>query len=527
VGWSRRVLVTAEVAVGVVLLVFAGLLVRTFVNLRSLDPGFEPQGVVAGTVSLQDARYETRERDRRPGGREPGAAPRHARGGGAAVSLGLPYQRLLNLGFRDAAAGRRQERLGGGLHQLRHAGLLRDPARSRSSEGRALEAADGRGGPKVAVVNQRLRGEYLPEGAGVGTRFEIGGGRELLRDRGRGGERAAEPPGLGGRDPLAPVPVVYVPLAQVDDETFVLVHTWFAPSWIVRSALPTEQAVAGIRQALQAADPRLPFVAFREMDEVRSEELGLQRFLMTLAVILAALAALLVALGLHGLVAHAVAERTRELGIRVALGSTLGQAVRVVLRPVAALTLAGVALGAGLALAGSRLVSAFVYGVSATDPLTLLAAATALLLVAATRQPGPRPEGPPPRPGPDAAGGVRRQVRARSSARPGALALPGTPAGRSARPGEGAEMERGQRIPALELPDESGTKRTSATSPGRGLVLYAYPKDDTPGCTIEAQDFRDHGDAFPPPASRSPASRWTTPARTAASATSTTSTSRC
>jgi ABC-type antimicrobial peptide transport system permease subunit len=185
------------------------------------------------------------------------------------------------------------------------------------------------------------------------------------------------------------VAVVYVPLAQVDDETFVLVHTWFAPSWTVRSSLPTEQAVAGIRQALHAVDPRLPFVAFREMDEVRSEELGMQRFLMTLAVILAALAALLVALGLHGLVAHTVATRTRELGIRMALGSTMTQAVQAVLRPMAALTLAGVALGAGLALAGSRLVSALVYGVSATDPWTLFAAAATLLLVAATASIGP------------------------------------------------------------------------------------------------------------------------------------------
>lgn len=388
VGWSRRVLVTAEVAVGVVLLVFAGLLVRTFVNLRSLDPGFEPAGVVAGTVSLQDARYETRdkiaalvdeslERLRATPGVE-----------GAAVSLGLPYQRLLNLGFRRPLPD-------GGMSDWAAVstsyvtpgffGTLRIPL----LRGRALEAADGPGRPRVAVVNQRFVEQYLPAGAGVGSRFEMGGEGVDWEIVGVVGSVQQSPQGLGGRDPLAPVPVVYVPLAQVDDETFVLVHTWFAPSWTVRSSLPTEQAVAGIRQALHAVDPRLPFVAFREMDEVRSEELGLQRFLMTLAVILAALAALLVALGLHGLVAHAVAERTRELGIRVALGSTLGQAVQVVLRPVAALTLAGVALGAGLALAGSRLVSAFVYGVSATDPWTLLAAGATLLLVAATASIGP------------------------------------------------------------------------------------------------------------------------------------------
>ncbi|MFP3939993.1 MAG: FtsX-like permease family protein, partial [Thermoanaerobaculia bacterium] len=177
--------------------------------------------------------------------------------------------------------------------------------------------------------------------------------------------------------------------AQVDDETFVLIHTWFQPSWVVRSELPAEQAVTGIRQALHAVDPRLPFVAFRGMDEVRAQELGLQRFLMTLAVVLAGLAALLVALGLHGLVASAVVERTRELGVRVALGARLGQAVQAVLRPMAVLTLAGVAIGIGLALAGSRLVRFFVWGVSATDPWTMAAAALALLVVAAAACVGP------------------------------------------------------------------------------------------------------------------------------------------
>lgn len=388
VGWPRRVLVTAEVAVGVVLLVFAGLLVRTFVNLRSLDPGFDQAGVVAGGVSLQDARYETRERiaalvEESLEGirRTPGVED-------AAVSLRLPFERLLNLGFRtplpdggmsDWAAVSTSYVTPGFFETLRIPLL----------QGRTLEAADGPGRPRVAVVNQRFVEERLPESAGLGARFELGGEGEQYEIVGVVGSVQQSPRGLGGRDPLAKLPVVYVPLAQVDDETFVLVHTWFDTSWIVRSSLPTEQAVAGIRQALHAVDPRLPFVAFREMDEVRSGELGLQRFLMTLAVILAGLAAFLVALGLHGLVAHTVADRTRELGIRMALGSTMGQAVRAVLQPMAVLTLAGVAVGAGLALAGSRFVGAFVYGVSATDPWTILAAAAALLLVAASASVGP------------------------------------------------------------------------------------------------------------------------------------------
>jgi ABC-type antimicrobial peptide transport system permease subunit len=177
--------------------------------------------------------------------------------------------------------------------------------------------------------------------------------------------------------------VVYLASSQVDDATFVLVHTWFQPSWIVRSSLPLEQTTAALRESLRATDPGLPFARFRRLGAVEARALAYQRFLMTLVVVLAAVAALLAALGIHGLVAHSVVERTRELGIRLALGATQRQVLAAVTAPGVVLAVAGVAIGTALALASARVLESFVWGVSATDPWVLAGAALAGVAVAA------------------------------------------------------------------------------------------------------------------------------------------------
>jgi len=182
------------------------------------------------------------------------------------------------------------------------------------------------------------------------------------------------------------------PAAQLSDATFTLIHTWFQPSWIVRSDLPAAATVAGLRKAVAEVDPGLPFTAFRRLGDVEAAALAEQRFLMALVAALGAVAALLAALGIQGLVANAVVERTRELGIRLALGATAGQVLRAIAAPVAALTAAGIAAGWALALAAGHLLEHFLFGVSATDPWTFAAGALLLALVAAaaTLAPGLR-----------------------------------------------------------------------------------------------------------------------------------------
>ncbi len=369
-----------EVAIGVMLVVFSGLLVRTFLHLRSLDPGFDPRGVVTGTLSLDDARYSTRAQieglldqslariRRLPGVRS------------AAVGLGLPYERLLNLGSRALAPGREPTEMTAvsstyvtpGYFATLGVPLLR---------GRSFRDADGFGAPLVAVVNRRFVERFLPGADPLASRVAIGGGERRIV--GVVGDVLESPEGVGGEAPVARVSVVYLPSAQIEDAMFTLVHTWFEPSWIVRSGLAPEATVSGIRRALAEVDPGLPFAAFRRMGQVEADALAEQRFLMALVATLGAIAALLAALGIQGLVANAVVERTRELGIRLALGATFGQALRAFTAPVAALTAAGIAVGCVGALAAGRLVEHYLFGVSATDPWTFAAGALLLALVAA------------------------------------------------------------------------------------------------------------------------------------------------
>jgi predicted permease len=369
-----------QVALGIVLLVVAGLLVRTFVHLRNLNPGFDPENVVAASVSLQDARYESAARVSalfdsalRDISLLPGVDS-------AGVSLGLPYQRILNLPFRYVGQVRRSGQDRGITNAAYIAGdyfrALRIPVR----RGRTFDARDTAGSPAVTIVNDAFVKTYFDDDDPIGRRLAFGGGeREIVGVVGDVQVR----PGWGNNGPLAPMPVAYIPVTQVSDGMMRLVHTWFSPVFVARAAGPLDQIAAGMRRAVDTVDPMLPFAEVQRMTEVRAASLARQRFLMALLVGLAATAVLLAAVGIHGLVATSVAERTREMGIRLALGSTALNAVRALTLPGLLLTGVGVVLGLAGAAAATRLVRHFVWGISATDPLTF-AAVPALFLVIAT-----------------------------------------------------------------------------------------------------------------------------------------------
>jgi len=377
--WPRRLLVVGEVAVGVVLLIFSGLLVRTFVHLRSLDTGVYTAGVVTGTVSLHDARYATRaeiehlfteslERIRRWPGIE-----------SAAIGLGLPFERPLNLGFRALPAGGEPTEPASvsalyvtpGYFETLGVPLLR---------GRSVQRSDGPDGALVAVVNSAFVDRYLGGASPLDSRISIAGDERQIV--GVVGNVLYDPSGQGGTGPLVQLPAVYVPSSQMADQAFVMIHTWFEPSWVVRSALDPDATVAALRRAVREVAPELPFARFQRLDQVEATALGEQRFLMSLVLVLAGIAAALAALGIYGLIAASVTERTRELGIRLALGATRAQVLRAVVLPGVALTAAGTVLGVAGALAGARLVRSLVVGVSTTDPWSLAAGAATLLVIA-------------------------------------------------------------------------------------------------------------------------------------------------
>ena len=371
--WPRRLMVGAEVALGVVLLVGAGLLLRTFDGLMRQRAGFDGTHVITATLSLQDARYTTTERvnqlfdqslDRMRA--VPGIQ-------NAAVCLTLPYERALNLGGRFVG-GREIQIINMTYVTSGYFDTLRIPV----ERGRVFSDADNASAAGAIVVNHAFVKRYSPDQDPIGRQVVLSGTRTIVGIVGDIQQKA----GWGDFGPVGAMPAAYVPAAQMSGGFFQMVHTWFSPSWIARTAGGQAGVAADMQRAVQRVDPQLPFAKFRTLDEVRGEAVAKQRAQATLLGSLAALALLLAAVGIYGLVANSVAERTRELGIRMALGATPMQTLRVAAAPGLVLGAAGVLIGLAVARAGSGVLQSLVWNVSVGDPMTFALAAGAVLLMA-------------------------------------------------------------------------------------------------------------------------------------------------
>ena len=187
---------------------------------------------------------------------------------------------------------------------------------------------------------------------------------------------------LGGTEPLTVNPEVYIPVAQVSDDLLRLIHVWFSPSIVVRSSAPLRDTIEGMQSAIATVDPLIPFSTFRSIEQIRSETLAEQQFQTALMAIMAGLALLLAAIGIYGLIAHSVVERTREMGIRLALGATTRDAVAAVAAPGVALAAGGATMGILCALEVTKVLRHMIWGVTATDAATFIGTALLLLLVA-------------------------------------------------------------------------------------------------------------------------------------------------
>ncbi len=377
--WSRQALVAGEVALSLVLLVGAGLLLRTLDYLERQRPGFDPHNVTAASLSLQDARYNT------------SVAVNHLYDEGlrrireipgveaAGVGLSLPYQRPLNSGFR-IMSGRNADNQGRstdviyvtpGYFEALHVPLV---------SGRVVNGGDGSSSQKIAVVNQAFAKRFLKDQEPLGTKLRMGG-RDLVDIVGVVGD-TQQHSGTGAYGPMNATPTIYTPATQMSDGAFKLLHTWFSPQWVVRSQVAPESLARAMQSAVEAVDPQLPFASFKSMEAVQFNAFNRQRYEATIFSLLAGLALLLAAIGLYGLIAHSVSERRREMGIRMALGATAPRTMWTVVRPAAGLTLAGIVLGAALARASVTLLRDMLWGVPATDPTTFVAVAFGLLAVA-------------------------------------------------------------------------------------------------------------------------------------------------
>ena len=378
-AWQRgqRLLVVAETALTLVLLFGAGLLARSFSKLRSVDPGFETERILTARVTLPASEYsEPPEviRFYRQVMAQIAALPAVTTAG--AVSE-LPLASTLgDLNFhiqgRPEAKGDVSPRAD---WQVVTPGYFRALG-MRLISGRAIEAQDDERAPGVVAINQAMANRYWKGEDPIGERFQLGGGA------GPGWVTVVGVVGdvrHNGLDTES-MPQMYLPHAQ-----FLLWGSHAAigeMTLVIRSSGDPVRLGNAVRREIRALDPNLPVSELRTMEQVISTSISRPRFLTLLLSVFAAVALALEAVGLYAVLAYSVSRRTHEIGIRIALGAREREVARLVVRQGLALALAGIAIGLVGNLALHGLVKSLLFGVSATDPLTLFAVSTLLAVIA-------------------------------------------------------------------------------------------------------------------------------------------------
>jgi len=373
---GHSVLVVAQMALAVALLVGAGLLLRSLWALQGTDPGFEPRRVLTFSVSLPDQRYgdpaEQSAFVRSFLERIRGVTGVEAAGATSVLPLsGDSYGISIHAVDGRAWSDEEQDRWSPQIRVVTPGYLeaMRVPVES----GRRFDAGD-RGGETGAVVlgrtaARRLFGDRPAEGhtITIGTTFGL--------DRGRAGGRVI---GVVGD-------VRSRSLAQSPDPTLYLAYDQYPldfMTYAVRTTGRPASVVGAIRQRLAGLDPALPMFAVRPMIDLVSDSAARARLYAILLGTFAGLALLLAAVGMYGVMAYVVTRRTAEFGVRIALGAKAADILGLVLRRGVLLSLLGAALGLAGAVAAGRVLSGLLYGVTPTDPITLVAVPVVLSGVA-------------------------------------------------------------------------------------------------------------------------------------------------
>jgi predicted permease len=378
------VLIAAEVAMTMVLVAGAGLLVRTLAHLETLRPGFDAHNVMTAKASLDDARY--RDAASFQGLLTKSLASMKQIPGveDAAMGLSLPYERGLNLATHPMDG--------------KHAGLndsssiayvtpgyfstLRMPLLA----GRSFRESDAAQSEPVTVVNVSFAKKFFGETSVVGRHIRLlmgpKDGGPVMTIVGVVGD-VTKSQGIDSTAPLGTEPVFYMPATQFPAEVLSVAHLWFQPSWLIRTRGPVTGLTSAMERAMAEADPNLPFSGFYSMDDLMKQELQTQRVEVLLLSTLAGLALLLSAVGIYSLVSNLVLQRTREIGIRMALGSSVGEAMARISYSGLAAAGIGLAAGLGLSFLALRVLRSEIYGVHIYDPLTLAGTPLLLALIAA------------------------------------------------------------------------------------------------------------------------------------------------
>ncbi|HVR96274.1 MAG TPA: ABC transporter permease, partial [Thermoanaerobaculia bacterium] len=373
--WLRSALIAAEVALSVLLLVGAGLLIRSALELQRIQPGFEPEGVLSARVTLPAAEYRepatvvatfgrlleetaqvpgveaaalTNQVPMSPGGNSNGLLPE---------GKGLSMENVVMTQFRVVTPG-----------YFRTLGIP-------IVRGRAFDDSDRRGAQKVMIVSESTAEALFPGQDPIGRRVGCCEADEndvpiykvivgvAANTRWRGLAQEVEPE-------------FYLPVAQAPDD----VWDWTQRSMYlaVRTRQDPESLVPVLRGIVKGVDPDVPLYQTLTMEQRMADSTATARFNTLLLTLLGAIGLILSAVGIYGVIAYFVTQRTPEIGVRIALGATRRDVIRLVLRQAAVPVMAGVVLGLAASAVATRVLAANLVGVEPTDPVTLAAVVAAL-----------------------------------------------------------------------------------------------------------------------------------------------------
>jgi putative ABC transport system permease protein len=381
---ARSILVVTEVALSLVLLAGAALLIRTFMALRAVHPGFDAHNVLTMEMSLAESRFEktsavaqlVRDSERRVESL-PGVEA-------LAITNSFPldpqpfWQGVI---VEGRTLGKDQYHGWADLRVVssRYFEVFRIPLR----QGRMFTEQDDGRAPGVVLVNETMARQLWPKGNPVGERIALFKG---------GGPQFEEPPrqvigvvadirdyALGSN----PEPMIYVPVAQLTDGLTAADNAFSPIMWAVRTRPEPYSLSADIQRELRIASGGLPVSHIRSMDQVSAESTARTNFNMTLLSIFAGLAMLLAAIGIYGVMSYAVGQRVREIGIRMALGACAGNVLSLVLRQGLGLVLIGIAIGLTGGVWLTTVMKGLLFGVRPNDPPTFAIVSALLLAVAA------------------------------------------------------------------------------------------------------------------------------------------------
>jgi putative ABC transport system permease protein len=370
----RALLVVSEVALSLVLLVGAGLMIRSFSRLLAVDPGFKADHVLTAFVSLPQSKYPKHEEqtaffDRLlerlrnlPGVTAAGLVTDIPLYGGSSTGFDIE-------GRPEAAPGTRA------MTDYRLISSDYFAAMGmRLVKGRAFSRHDNETAPGVVIINETLAARFFAGENPIGRRLDLSGDPKDLREivgvvgdvRNYGLDAEVKPE-------------VYVPFLQ--SAPGYLSSVVSAPTIVVRSAMEASSLGSAVREQVQALDKDQPVSEVKTMEWYLADSMAQRRFNMFLLGAFAGLALVLAAVGIYGVIAYTVTQRTHEMGIRIALGAKGGDILRLVFSNAMATTLAGIALGLGAAFALTRLLRSLLYQVSPTDPVIFAAIPLLLLTV--------------------------------------------------------------------------------------------------------------------------------------------------